>query len=314
MPPSDTSSASAARATVVVCTHNRAPLLAACLESLAAQTVPASEFEIVVVDDGSTDSTPAVCARFAPLPNLRIIRQANAGLGAARERGWRSGSGRVVAFLDDDAAAPPDWLALILAHFETRGSPAACLGGPARGRWEAPRPPWLDDDLARWLTVWAPHDKPRESADEHLFVGANMSFLRSALEQVGGFDPSLGRRGSSLLSHEESELWERLRAAGHRAAYDPRLWVWHHVPASRARAAWFRRRLYWEGRSLKRRELGAGARPRPWAALRVLVAALFSRPVLGHLARPSRWGRSFAAQAHLAYKLGEAREIFQPHA
>jgi glycosyltransferase involved in cell wall biosynthesis len=314
MPTASATPPAPARATVVVCTHNRAPLLATCLHSLAAQTVPASDFEIVVVDDGSTDTTPDVCARFAHLPNLRIIRQANAGLGAARERGWRAGTGRVVAFLDDDAEAPPGWLARILTHFETHAAPAACLGGPARGRWEAPRPPWLDDNLARWLTVWAPHDEPRESADEHLFVGANMSFLRSALDQVGGFDPALGRRGASLLSHEESELWERLRAAGHRAAYDPDLWVWHHVPASRARASWFRRRLFWEGRSLKRRALGPGARPRPWAALRVAVAAFFSRPVLAHFARPSRWGRSFAAQAHLSYKLGEARELFRPHA
>jgi GT2 family glycosyltransferase len=141
-----------------------------------------------------------------------------------------------------------------------------------------------------------------------------MFFLRSALEQVGGFDPSLGRRSASLLSHEESELWERLRASGHRAAYDPALWVWHHVPATRIRAAWFRRRIYWEGRSIIRRSLASHAKSRPLAALATALAAPFARPVLSHLVHPARWGRSFAAQAHIAYKLGEARELLQPNA
>ena len=299
---------SASRAVVVVCTHNRADRLALCLASLAAQTLPAVEWELIVIDDGSTDATPAVCAQFSHLKNLRVIRQPNAGLGASRERGWRASTAPIVAFLDDDAEAPPDWLARILENFSTAAPAAACLGGPARGNWETPPPPWLDSSLSLWITVWEPFTERRESADEHLFVGANMAFRRAALEAVNGFNSTLGRRGTSLLSHEESDLWSRLRAAGYRAIYDPQLWVKHFVPTARLTRRWFRRRLWWEGVSLARREQTS---PRPFAALLMILGSLFSRPVLGHLAHPSRWGRSIAWQCHLAYKLGYATELFR---
>ena len=92
---------------VVVCTYNRAARLRLCLDSLAAQTYPAERTEIVVVDDGSTDVTPAVCQdRIGRLHGLRVIRQANSGLGAARNRGWKAAAAPVVAFIDDDAVAP----------------------------------------------------------------------------------------------------------------------------------------------------------------------------------------------------------------
>lgn len=299
------------RATVVVCTHNRSALLAPCIESLALQTLPRDEFEIIIVDDGSTDQTPAVCARFNHLPHLRVIRQPNAGLGAARERGWRAGSGPVVAFLDDDAEAPPDWLAFALARFEqntTSAFPPAALGGPTRAKWEAPRPIWLDDSLAIWLTVWSPFDEYRESAEEHLFVGANMFFLRAALETVNGFNSALGRRGSSLLSHEESELWSRLQAAGFRAAYDPAIWVYHYVPADRLTKKWFRRRIYWEGISMARR---VPVTRQPTTAIRLILMSFIARPVLSHLIHPARWGRSIAWQCHIAYQWGHARELLR---
>ncbi len=305
---SSTPSAPAPRVTVVVCTHNRAERLGPCLESLAAQQLPAQDLEIVLIDDGSTDSTPEVCTRFARrLPHLRIIRQPNAGLGAARERGWRAGRAAVIAFLDDDAEAPPEWLATALDRFDHNASRAdapAVLGGPTHGRWETPRPAWLDDRLAAWLTVWAPFKEYRESASGHMFVGANMFFLRSALEKVGGFDARLGRRGSSLLSHEESELWTRLADAGHLAAYDPQVWVWHFVPASRCKRSWFFSRIHWEGVSMARRERPADANSRPATAAKIVVRAVLHLPPRGP-------NRAFAWVLNLGFQLGKARELMR---
>lgn len=298
----------APRIAVVVCTYNRADRLPACLASLTVQDLPHSDWEIIVIDDGSTDTTPTVCAQFAHLPNLRVIRQANAGLGAARERGWRATTAPVVGFLDDDAVAPPGWLRLAVDHFASAAPLAACLGGPTRGQWEIPPPAWLDAGLSLYLTVWAPYAERRESATDHLFVGANMFFRRAALEAVHGFDAGLGRRGASLLSHEESDLWDRLRAAGYRGVYEPSLWVFHYVPAARLTPAWFRRRIYWEGVSIARR---ARLPRRPLRGLRLMVFALVDRPVLSHLAHPARWGRSLAWQCHIAYQWGYARELFR---
>lgn len=294
------------RISVVVCTYNRARFLSVCLESLSSQTLSPELFEVVVVDDGSTDSTPAVCSAFqSRLPRYQPIRQVNAGLGAARDRGWRAASAPVVAFLDDDAEAPKDWLALALERFKSnagRADAPAVLGGPARGRWETLRPAWLDDRLAAWLTVWEPFAEYRESRDEHLFVGANMFFLRSALESIGGFDPRLGRRQGSLLSHEESELWTRLSASGAVAAHDPALWVWHHVPAARCRRRWFLRRVHWEGVSMELRAHPHGRAARPALALRLVLRALVP---------PMRTANLFAWCMNLAYQCGRARVLIR---
>lgn len=295
------------KVSVVVCTHNRADRLARCLTSLVHQSLPASDFEVVVVDDGSTDATAATCEPFRS-PQCTIIRQANQGLGAARERGWRCARAPLIAFLDDDAEAPPGWLEAILPRFANPQAAPAVLGGPTRALWGAPRPAWLDDSLAVWLTVWAPYENFRESAQEQLFVGANMTFQRSALDQVGGFSPELGRRGDALLSHEESELWSRMRAAGLRTAYDPAAWVHHFVPSARLERSWFRRRIFWEGVSVTRRSRGQREPARWLRAARLAGSSLVSEPVRHHVIHPSQWGRSITWQLHIAYSLGCARE------
>lgn len=123
----------------MVCAYNRAARLRLCLDSLAAQTYPAERTEIVVVDDGSTDDTPAVCQEAGgPLRGLRVIRQSNAGLGAARNRGWQATAAPVVAFLDDDAVAPPFWLERLVALFGEVPGDVACVGGPVDAEWGAP--------------------------------------------------------------------------------------------------------------------------------------------------------------------------------
>ncbi len=300
---------------VVICTYNRADRLAGCISSLLTQTLSPSVFEIVIVDDGSTDQTAHVCSAYAHSPNVRVIRQQNTGLGAARERGWRATAAPLVAFIDDDAEAPPNWLATVIQHFDQnirRSDAPAVLGGPARPIWEIARPAWLDDSLAAWLTAWEPYTDYRESKETGLFVGANMTFRRDALQAIGGFSPSLGRRGNNLLSHEESELWERLRDAGHCSAYDPAAWVHHHIPAIRMRPAWFRRRIFWEGVSMIRRQRPAADPARFDQAMKVFLPSLVSKPVRDDLFNPHRWGRSLRGQLHLAYCLGCAREWARP--
>jgi len=293
---------------VVVCTFNRATRLRFALESLRTQSLPPSRFAVTLVDDGSNDDTPAVSAEYkSRLTNLTVLRQDNRGLGAAREAGWRSCPAPLIGFLDDDAIAPPNWLEKLLAIFAQAAPSIACVGGPVEGDWEVPPPPWLDADLARWLTVWTLGTKPVTSRDDMLFAGANMTIRRQALEAVGGFDQTLGRKGLSLLSHEESELWQRLRLAGWLSHFAPDLPVRHFVPAARLRPSWFRRRLFWEGISVARRETKPTSSPRWWRAAKLSLRALVSHQVRSHLLQPRQWRRSIHWQCHVAFKLGYAR-------
>lgn len=300
---------------MVVCTHDRAVRLKICLASLAAQTLPAKCVEIVVVDDGSTDDTPEVCQEAAGrMPNLKVIRQSNAGLGAARNRGWEATQAPFVAFLDDDAIAPPFWLERLMAIWSEMPGDVACVGGPVEAEWGAPPPSWLTPPLALWLTVWSRKESRVITNEGMAFAGANMAFRREALAAVGGFSIALGRKGSTLLSHEESDLWERLRNRRWQACYDAGIPVRHYVSPERLRPAWFRQRLFWEGVSITRREtplsVHSAWRRRAQAA-RIAIASLCSPAVLSHAVHPSRWGRTIDWQCHVSFKLGCARELWR---
>jgi glycosyltransferase involved in cell wall biosynthesis len=293
----------------VICTYNRCALLREALSSLTAQSLPSSQFEVIVVDDGSTDATRAVAAEFADKLPLTVITQTNSGLSAARNAGWRAARAPLVAYLDDDARAAPDWLERILAAFAAAPE-AAVVGGPVHPRWEKPRPAWLPDDLLLFLTIFnlGPHEI--RSREVPVFAGASMAMPRTWLEATGGFDQRLGRRGSSLLSHEESAWWERVRDRGGFGLYRPDIVVDHFVPAVRATRTWFRRRLYWEGVSMQVREQASAPRHNALArlarAVNYLRAQVLRGSSLRHVLQPWRWSREFSWQCHVCYQAGVA--------
>lgn len=298
----------------VICTHNRCALLRDALASLAAQGLPSDRFEVILVDDGSTDATPAVAAEFIGRLPLRVLTQANQGLSAARNAGWRASLAPLIAYLDDDARAAPDWLERILAAFATTPD-VAVVGGPVRPRWEIPRPAWLPDELLLFLTIFDLGPREIRSTERFVFAGASMAMSRIWLEATGGFDQRLGRRGGSLLSHEESAWWELVRDRGGFGLYRPDIVVDHFVPAARLTRAWFRRRLYWEGVSMQIRESAAvqrrGAIARFARAANYLRAQIFRGSSLRHVLKPWRWTREFSWQCHVCYQMGVAVTMLQ---
>jgi GT2 family glycosyltransferase len=243
---------SPAAISAIVCTYNRYDALPRVLDSLCAQTLPGAAFEIIVVDNSpDQDRSRREAARFAAIANLKWVFEATPGLSNARNVGARIATGPLVAFIDDDAVADPRWLANILAGFDRFGENAAALGGRVDPLWEAPRPPWLHDELLGYLSVVDWGGSARIAAAGEWVAGTNISFRRAALAAVGGFSTSLGRaRGSQvLLSNEESEAITRLRQAGGKLVYDPDVIVAHLVAAERLTQQWFRRRAAWQALS-----------------------------------------------------------------
>ncbi len=241
--------ASDLRISVVVCTRDREAYLERCLESLLSQTLPASHYEIVVVDNGSRpEATPAVLGRLgATRVLLRLLREPQPGLARARNRGWRSSRADLVAFLDDDAVASPRWLERILRAFDEVTPRPGCVGGRVEGLWEAPRPDWLEPSFEGTLSLVDWSDTPGFLSEKQWQPGCNMAFPRALLELADGFPPDLGRRGERLLSMEETALHERLREIGHGLYYDPLACVGHAVPAERMTRRWLARRIFWNG-------------------------------------------------------------------
>jgi glycosyltransferase involved in cell wall biosynthesis len=242
----------ASKISAIVCTYNRYETLPRALDSLTAQTLPAAEFEVLVVDNSpDRELSLAHAARFENIANLKWVIEGTPGLSNARNVGTKIASGPLVAFIDDDAIAAPDWLAKITSGYDRFGPWAVGLGGRVNPLWAAPRPRWLHDDLLGYLSVVDWGGSARIAGAGEWVAGTNIAFRREALTAVGGFSADLGRRdaGYSLLSNEENEVIAKLRARGGLLIYDPEVIVSHLVAAERLTQSWFRRRAAWQAMS-----------------------------------------------------------------
>lgn len=276
--------------TVAICSHNRAAFVDKAVASLAAQTLAPRKFDVLIVDNASSDDTGAVVQRWVAADSrVRGVREDRLGLSHARNRAIAETSARYLAFLDDDAIASPRWLECLLEAFESVSPAPIAVGGPVTPIWGAPRPAWLVDGIRGCLTIVDWGDKPRSlDLSREYIAGANMAFERDALVAIGGFDVGLGRVGGRLLSGEEILVLRQLVRRGGIVHYDPRASVQHYVPPERLDKRWFYQRYYWEGISqavgdVRLNGLSAVQRVRP--ALRSIYNLLRSR----------RWSGLFAA-------------------
>jgi glycosyltransferase involved in cell wall biosynthesis len=255
-------------ASIVVCTRNRAGRLPECLGALADQ-VGAGDHEVVVVDNGSADGTDGLVRAWAAADpeRRRRLREPVAGLSRARNRGVAAARGEVVLFIDDDALAPRGWVAAHLAAY-ARDPAIVGVGGPVALRWPDGRPGWLAPRLEHWYSALDHGDDAMATwPTPHGPYGTNMSVRRATLDEVGGFDTRLGRRGRSLMSSEEGDLFSRVWATGGTVAYEPATLVLHGVTPDRLSRRWVLRRGWAQGRTNARRQ---------WAATPVRTRALAS--------------------------------------
>ncbi|PHK93197.1 glycosyltransferase [Pseudoroseomonas rhizosphaerae] len=235
--------------TVAICTYKRYDLLGLAIESLTRQTLPADQFEILIVDNSpSTENSQQQQASYTHLGNLRWVHEATPGLSNARNVAIRLAAAPLIAFLDDDAIADPAWAESLCRTFKVFGETCQVVGGQVRPIWGAPRPSWLGDELLGYISVVNYGDEARFLTGQEWVAGANIAYRTATLRQLGGFDVSLGRVGSgnSLMSNEEVALTDHIRAQGGRVVYDPVAAVDHLVEPARLRQEWFRRRVAWQ--------------------------------------------------------------------
>ena len=199
------------RVSVVVASYNGGRTLKACLESLLALNYP--DFEVILVDDGSTDTTPQIASL---IPRVRCLRhEKNLGLSAARNTGIAATTGEIVAFTDSDCRADEDWLYYLVS--DLLASDFAGMGGPNL------LPP--EDSAVAAAVMVSPggpaHVMLSDRQAEHI-PGCNMAFFKSALASVGGFDPLFRKAGDDV------DLCWRLQQAGHKIGFSPAAFVWHY--------------------------------------------------------------------------------------
>jgi len=223
-------------------TERRLDLLSEAARSALGQ-LPAP-LEVIVV----TDHNAALLERIrGELPGVRAIASTGArGAAGARDTGAGEARGDVIAFLDDDAAAEPDWL----AHLSSGYSSAACIGvgGALEPVWETRRPRWFPDEFG-WVIGCSYRGLPRQAAPVRNLIAANMSVRREAFEALSGFRPGFGKVGDRS-EPEETELCIRARQrwTDGEWLFDPRARARHHVAAERGSTRYFVRRCWLEGR------------------------------------------------------------------
>ena len=234
---------------VIVCTRNRADLLRHALQSVVDQDFPRDAFEIVVIDNASTDNTAVTVNEFRNHVHLRYVHEPRIGLCVARNTGWRTAVGRYIAFFDDDAVARPGWLSAIREVFERAGPSIGVIGGRVDPIWQAPRPDWLADEVAGSLTIvhWGDAEKVIRDIRREWLVGANMALPKQLLTEVGGFHPWLDRVGNNLLSSGDVFLQKEVMRRGYTCLYVPAMSIEHLVPVSRLEQRWFFKRFFWQG-------------------------------------------------------------------
>jgi glycosyltransferase involved in cell wall biosynthesis len=197
---------------IVVPTRNRADLLADAVDSVVNQDYPAGRYEVIVVDAGSTDGTPDLGRAFSKRPDaptVRYFRHERTNANSARNLGIGRASGSLIAFLDDDELAPPEWLASFVDS-TIRHPDVECFGGPYRVRYEG-RPPRLCPRCA----VDSSFDQGDEERQVDRVRGGNMLIRPEAFDRVGRFDEALSGYW------DETEWMLRLSASGGRIVYVP---------------------------------------------------------------------------------------------
>jgi len=305
--------------TAVICTRDRAHFLEKCILSLLNQTASPESYEILVVDNGSSDNTPEIIEKFRTEVNVRSVFEPVAGLSRARNTGWMNARGGTVGYIDDDATVDRLWVESVIEVLEQVIPQPDWIGGPIHLDWQVPGPDWINEELKVPLGYVDWGDIPRRLSRSERLGGGNSLYRKERLQELGGFDERLGRDATSLLSGEETQLQKRIEASGGYLLYHPGIKIYHFVGKERMKPQWFYRRYYWGGvsdyymsRTLSETDdqdenmvEDQGDDTAYAQVVRVIKNVLFSSGLF-----PDR-GRTVHARIYLAYVFGRLSGVFR---
>jgi glycosyltransferase involved in cell wall biosynthesis len=236
---------------VVVATYNRSDILRGTLQSLSEQDCPASEYEVIVVDNNSTDDTATIIESLrdtSGYEHFLFCFESRQGVSHARNSGISRARGRVIAFTDDDIRPARNWVSSIREVF-TKFADVDCIGGRVLPEAETKFPPWLTREYWTPLALLDLGDAPLmlDVRTGPGLVAANLAVRSAAFRDVGMFRSELQRVKGSIGSLEDHEFQLRLSAANKRLMYFPEIVVYAHVLEERLSKSYHRRWFYGHG-------------------------------------------------------------------
>lgn len=240
----------------IICTYNRQEYIVQCLESIVRQTLDRQYYEILIIDNNSSDNTPQLCRDFMrryPDHPIRYVVEQEQGLSAARNRGIYEAVFPIVNYTDDDAEMSEGYLKALFdyttAHPDIWG-----IGGKIIAKYEGDeRPTWMSRYLEGTVGATFLGEQIKAYAKGQFPPGNNMTYRKVAFEKYGYFDNDLGPKGNALTRCDEKDIAEALQNNGHTLIYHPEALIYHHVPRSRLSDEYQRRQHVGMGISERKR-------------------------------------------------------------
>jgi glucosyl-dolichyl phosphate glucuronosyltransferase len=240
---------------VIIPTRNRGHFLQDAIGSILDQSLPAEYYEIIIVDNGSSDDTKTVVESLKSKNSkkIRYVHESEPGLHNGRHRGVREAVGDILVFVDDDIIADPIWLEMILKTFND--SDVALVGGKVLPKWEGEVPPWIDVFKNKteygwtigYLSLLDFGNASKEIPGKFVF-GCNFSIRKDVLYECGGFHPD--GMPDELIQYRgdgETALAVAIQARGYRIIYEPKAAIYHRVPFERLTIEYFCQRAFNQG-------------------------------------------------------------------
>lgn len=243
---------------VVVCTYNREKYIYNLLKSIAENDFSKKLYEIVVVNNNSSDNTEAECQRFRtnfPDVDFQYIEEKNQGLSFARNRGIMHTNGDVLIYVDDDALVNREYLQTYYDFFEQNPSVEAA-GGAILPQYETQEPEWMTLYTKQLLTAYLYKGNEIKPFGKREFPGGgNAAYRRQVFDEIGFFNTNLGRKGTSLASAEEKDVFDRMRKRKMQIFYLPKAVLYHIIPQRKLEKEYFNQLTYEIGKSERQRTL-----------------------------------------------------------
>ena len=236
------------KVTVAIPTYNRADFLRQTLAGIVAQQFPRDHFEILVIDNNSSDATAAVVAEFASAhPAPRHVREPKQGLDFARNRAIAEAQGEIIVFGDDDILVRPDWLAQMTVPLLADGASrrVGAVGGEVIPVFPHGLPEWVRE----WHAPLAFRTDTGPIPARHCPMGANLAFPKWIFDELGAFHTALDRAAGNYFSGGDSEMIRRVRQAGYQVWFAPAAAVQHQMPANRTTFRYASRHAFDSARS-----------------------------------------------------------------
>jgi len=236
---------------VIICTYNRSDYLPKVLNRLKNQAFDNSGFEIILVNNNSTDNTENICLNYKknnPELNITYFVEKNKGLSFARNKGIELAQGEWIIFLDDDAEPITNYLINVSLFLENQPQCIAA-GGRIYPNYETSEPKWMSKFLLPLVSAIDLGNKTKRFPANKYPIGANMLFKKYIFDKVGLFNTELGRKGNQLLGGEEKEIFMKLRKYTNAIYYIPDAVVYHFIPAKRLKIDFIKTLAYKIGES-----------------------------------------------------------------